>query len=845
MRRIVQILPDWLGFPLYLLIQFFYFGGYIMKTNRKKSLLSLIMVFSMMFLMLFPATVYADDAPPAEEATQEETTQTTDESVGEEPQATEEPAAEEETPEQEGEAVEEPVATEEPAAEEETPEPEGDAVEEPVANEDSDEELPDPQVTVEPEEEDLAEIVTALQTADAVLVDENGDAIPFASTDALTAMEVIGSDSSDPYFPYTSGGTTIWVGYTHPGVSCHPIVTECHEIENPIQAALDDTRSIGATIRIDGPAANYANDVFTLDRPQRFYLSSNENITVNTIYLNTSLANIEFAINDKQFFAQNIYILGGGATASIQDGIDIATDGGTVNVGPGTYTEQVKINKSVSVIGAGKDTTTINPDPTYTHCWGPPCGPEDRALVDIDGGDENAAGYTINVLFDGFTLDGQYLYGNKFGVLVHGGAFAEISNNHVKNFYDHAYPGGNQVNVLAGYWGQDWPWSGSAGRWYYTGHAYMHDNVVSGFNTVGMMIWGPNSTGVIDNNEINPDPTDSHLSAGAMGIVLQNSGDATISNNLITNLVTPGGPSGGAYRSGMEAYWPGNTTLFGNTFLNNDYGLATYNNWPQPGQSTFSITDNTFEGNQVGVQLGGVNISSLTGNSFINNSLVGVTNTMQTIVDATGNWWGSVNGPSALPATTYTNNGGLGAPTGSGDAISDYLIYDPYLSSDPGSGVGNGGTGGDDIVVQPVIGLPLGLIPVTGGEKVEIPCDSECVTFTLPDGSQAEFCGLCGYSMSLSEETEDTLPFEKPQDLTMLLGMTVNLFDESGTLLSDLPDNSSLTISFPMGTKIEDLLGIQLWDPGKAEWVSILDTLAVNGMLQAPLDWPGTAILIE
>ncbi len=806
---------------------------------KKRTIISLIITMALILSNL--SFVFADDGvdttPDAEN----------------EPVAAEE-AAEELVSEQpeEGEEAEEAVTQdmdEKTAPAEEEAEDVAEATEEPSGEESGTEETrPDPQVTVEPDgttDENVVEIVAALEASEAVLVDENGDAISLASEDALTAMEMINSESSDPYFPFTDDGTTIWIGYTHPGVPCHSIVTECHEIENPIQAALDDTRSIGSTIRIDGPASDYTDDVFTLDRPQRFYLNNNENITVNTIYLNTSLANIEYAINDKQFFANNVYVLGGGSTASIQDGIDIATDGGTVNVDAGTYSEQVKINKSVSVKGAGKESTKIIPDPSYSHCWGPPCGPEDRALVDIDGGDENAAQPTINVLFDGFTLDGEYTYGNKFGVLVHGGAYAEISNNAVKNFYDHAYPGGNQVNVLAGYWGQDWPWSGSAGRWHYTGHAYMHDNVVSGFNTVGMMIWGPNSTGTIDNNEINPDPIDSHLSAGAMGIVLQNSGEATISNNLITNLATPGGPSGGAYRSGMEAYWPGNTTLFGNTFLNNDYGLATYNNWPQAGQSTFSIEGNTFEGNQVGVQLGGVNISSLTGNSFINNSSVGVTNTMQTIIDATGNWWGSTDGPSALSATSYDNNGGLGTPAGSGDAISDYLVYDPYLASDPDSGSGNGETGGEAVVIEPVIGLPLGLIPVTGGERVEIPCDNECVTFTLPNGSQAEFCGLCGYSMSLSEESEDTLPFEKPEDVSMLLGMTINLFDGSDTLLSNLPENSSLTVSFPMGTRVEDLLGIQLWDPENEEWVSLVDTLAVDGQLQASIDWPGTAMLVE
>ena len=72
-----------------------------------------------------------------------------------------------------------------------------------------------------------------------------------------------------------------------------------------------------------------------------------------------------------------------------------------------------------------------------------------------------------------------------------------------------------------------------------------------------------------------------------------------------------------------------------------------------------------------------------------------------------------------------------------------------------------------------------------------------------------EFCGLCGYSMSLAEETEETLPYDLPGGVSMLLGMTVNLFDANGSLVEDLPDDASVTFSFPMGVKTADLLGIQ------------------------------------
>jgi hypothetical protein len=64
--------------------------------------------------------------------------------------------------------------------------------------------------------------------------------------------------------------------------------------------------------------------------------------------------------------------------------------------------------------------------------------------------------------------------------------------------------------------------------------------------------------------------------------------------------------------------------------------------------------------------------------------------------------------------------------------------------------------------------LVTGLIPVTGGQLVQLPCGNECVTLQLPDGSWAEFCGLCDYWASLTQETGETMPYDLPEDKTPL-----------------------------------------------------------------------------
>lgn len=687
--------------------------------------------------------------------------------------------------------------------------------------------------------EDLAVVVAALTENGAVLSAEDGGNIPLSSLEASQALS-----GTDPYLVRLEGGVNVTYRFLPDCTAYWPdtATSVCTQSSTPIQAAVDFALP-GENVIIE--AGIYNEDVVI--GKSLLITGLGAGAYTSTITLNADISNLTSG-----FYAPLVFINPGG---SITDGINLVTPGGTVDVAAGTYqeTSTIRITKSMTLQGAGAgQSIIINPNKTY--CWGPPCGPGDRTMVEIDGGNENAAGYTINVLLDGFTLDGQYAYGMKFGVLVHGGAFAGISNNTVQNFYDHAYPGGNQVNVLAGYWGQDWPWSGSAGVWHYTGHAYMHDNFVTGFNTVGMMIWGPNSTGIIENNIISPDPTDSHLSLGAMGIVLQATGDVTVSNNIITNLVTPGGHGANSWRSGMEAYWPGNTTITGNIFDGNDYGFAMYNNWGQPQGATMLMEANTFSNNDVGVQLGGMNIISFTNNSFFGNN-TGVLNTMNRLVDATGNWWGASDGPAPIPSVAYLNNG-QGTPTGSGDTISDYLRFDPFLTADPDpdgdsvfapndncpgvpnrdqrdlneNGIGDdcetntpGGAGAGDEPRLPAIAF---IVPVTGGLHTLICADgSSLALLRLPNGDLVRFQGLCTAQAGLEAVDGTSLPSPLPQDTLFISGMNTTV-SVDGMSLPILPQGASLQPSFIIPAEFAGRdLAILFWNPdlngGVGGWVEL------------------------
>jgi nitrous oxidase accessory protein len=96
---------------------------------------------------------------------------------------------------------------------------------------------------------------------------------------------------------------------------------------------------------------------------------------------------------------------GGAMYARVQDAINAANDGDTINVAAGTYNENVNVNKSVNLVGAGEDVTIVNASDPNDHVI--------KVTVDY-----------VNV--SGFTIKGAT---GGAGIYLDAVNYANISNN--------------------------------------------------------------------------------------------------------------------------------------------------------------------------------------------------------------------------------------------------------------------------------------------------------------------------------------------------------------------------------------------------------------------------------
>ncbi len=319
----------------------------------------------------------------------------------------------------------------------------------------------------------------------------------------------------------------------------------------------------------------------------------------------------------------------------IQDGIDAVAPGGTVNVAPGTYTEDLVVNKANLTLKSvsGADNTTIQL--------------VDGVGIDLMAGADN---FVLGGATDeGFTVQSSSGAGTTFNIqLANAPSGVEISYNTIDT------TGGATMGISVGA-------AGASGL-------TVSNNTFTAEDGDGS-IWGPDVVDVTVSNNSFTGPT-----SPTSGYAVELSGvdGATISGNTIDGYGMGVFVFGAASGCGTTAV--SDVTISGNTISGCSKGIRLGHSSQTSDMTTVTVTENTLSTNTVGIYVGdGTHVLAsnftINNNNISGNTNFGLENAHTSEqVTATHNWWDDASGP-----------GGVGP--GSGDAVSVNVDYAPWLGA--------------------------------------------------------------------------------------------------------------------------------------------------------------------
>ena len=318
---------------------------------------------------------------------------------------------------------------------------------------------------------------------------------------------------------------------------------------------------------------------------------------------------------------------------SIQDAIDDAVAGDTINVAAGIYVEQITITESLSLIGAGEDVVTIQAPAA------------DRPGSVIEGAytwDYMLAAYatsgTIDVRVEGFTFDANG-EGKSSGTDRFAGVFMRDVDGATSGLFSCTI--GDFGTTEYESWGV---WVGGASD------LTIDDNALSGYTHYGMVINGDGDVGedpdvVVSNNDLTGSSTPLN------GIQIGYGATGRITGNTVRDH-TRSSPSAAVGIFVIES--DGITLGSGNTVNNCFYGLLL------SGSDGSTVFENTFTDNiAYHIGLDGSNNNEITANTITGTA----TGTEDTAIGLSNGATGNIVGGSTFDAgneiTLATSGGGL------------------------------------------------------------------------------------------------------------------------------------------------------------------------------------------
>jgi hypothetical protein len=355
-------------------------------------------------------------------------------------------------------------------------------------------------------------------------------------------------------------------------------------------------------------------------------------------------------------------------SAEIQDAIDVAAAGASVDVAAGSFTENLSIGKSVTLEGAQVGIAVS----------GRTAGDSSESTI---AGTHTITGSTV--IIDGFTLsDPDAGSGNVLvGLDSSSGAIDQIT---LKN---------NFMELGSGDIGID----------------------LGGYSTTNDAI-----TNITIEDSDFGGPVDKVSNPMRIGSWFTADYDVEVDNITFQRNVV----DSGSIPIQLEGESLANITISENTFTNTDGTVYVWSN-ANPGVpvelSNFDYSNNDVDSsNTYGVGIGvGNNLDnddldtgtiSITNNSFDNvpggygiGAVSVVSSGFTGTIDATANWWGDTSGP--VDSSDDTATGGFYNPTGLGSAVGDHVDYSPWY------GVGTNTSSNTGF--QPVSAMPWRMLEST------------------------------------------------------------------------------------------------------------------------------------
>jgi len=326
---------------------------------------------------------------------------------------------------------------------------------------------------------------------------------------------------------------------------------------------------------------------------------------------------------------------------SIQEAIDAASAGDTIRAAAGAFKERLVIDKQLTLIGAGRDSTFVQP------LNAPTPGVYDVEIL--------ASGTVIRDFRFDFNGTGDTRSGN--GIVVSDLNGPPVTNVQILN---------NKIL-----------YTGDANTAIQTGKY----SDVSGLIISGNTIYGDLS-GSGEGIYINPFTgagtvtiQDNLFYGNLFSAVSIEAGNVTVSGNIIYSDVTQG-----VYGirvidlTGGENF--SNIILSNNVAQNVQYGVSVGTSTDLGSTFTATIDSNTLANNDVGLRARYGAVLTVIHNNLSGNTQFGMDNETTQGIVAENNWWGDDSGPYDPSDDTAT--GGWYNPTGAGDRVSDYVDYDPW-----------------------------------------------------------------------------------------------------------------------------------------------------------------------